>query len=130
MTARAGVYSIANFELLKATHSPSEKRKKNSLLTGSRRLREPLDDHSDLDTENEGEGGNEENEELSDAVTETFVENEDRSAADEFFEGRGRSKEEAEKTQWPVDDDTDDETENEADDDSGGLKDGFFDRWA
>jgi len=56
MTARAGVYSIANYEMLKTIHSPSEKRKKKSLLIGSRRLREPLDDHADFLSRDEGEG--------------------------------------------------------------------------
>jgi hypothetical protein len=49
MTARAGSYSIANFELLKDEFDPAEVRKAETLLTGSRRLREPLDEHPDRD---------------------------------------------------------------------------------
>jgi hypothetical protein len=49
MTARAGSYSIANFELLKDEFDPAESRKAETLLTGSRRLREPLEDHPDRD---------------------------------------------------------------------------------
>ena len=49
MTARAGSYSIANFELLKDEFDPAEARKAETLLTGSRRLREPLTEHPDRD---------------------------------------------------------------------------------
>jgi hypothetical protein len=49
MTARAGSYSIASFELLKVAHDLAEARKAETLLTGSRRLREPLDEHPDGD---------------------------------------------------------------------------------
>jgi hypothetical protein len=49
MTARAGSYSIANFELLKDEFDPAEARKAQTLLTGSRRLREPLEEHPDRD---------------------------------------------------------------------------------
>jgi hypothetical protein len=49
MTARAGSYSIANFELLKDEFDPAESRKAETLLTGSRRLREPLAEHPDRD---------------------------------------------------------------------------------
>lgn len=49
MTARAGSYSIANFELLKDEFDPAESRKAETLLTGSRRLREPLEEHPDRD---------------------------------------------------------------------------------
>jgi hypothetical protein len=49
MTARAGSYSIANFELLKDAYEPAESRKAETLLTGSRRLRSPLDEHPDRD---------------------------------------------------------------------------------
>jgi len=61
MTARSGAYSIANFELLKDEFDPAEARKAETLLTGSRRLREPLDEHPDRDLdvdeadENEGD---------------------------------------------------------------------------
>ena len=49
MTARAGSYSIANFELLKDEFDPAESRKAETLLTGSRRLRSPLEEHPDRD---------------------------------------------------------------------------------
>ena len=49
MTARAGSYSIANFELLKDEFDPAESRKAETLLMGSRRLREPLAEHPDRD---------------------------------------------------------------------------------
>ena len=49
MTARAGSYSIANFELLKDEFDPAEARKAETLLNGSRRLREPLNEHPDRD---------------------------------------------------------------------------------
>lgn len=57
MTARAGTYSIANFELLKDEFEPAESRKAESLLIGSRRLRQPIDEHPDrdLDTEEDEE---------------------------------------------------------------------------
>lgn len=43
MTARAGVYSIANFELLKRDHTDSLRQ--DALDTGSQRLRKPIEEH-------------------------------------------------------------------------------------
>ena len=64
MTARAGSYSIANFELLKDAHDPAEARKAETLLTGSRRLRSPLEEHPDrdLDVDEADENGKSEDE--------------------------------------------------------------------
>ena len=69
MTARAGSYSIANFELLKDAHDPAEARKAETLLTGSRRLREPLEDHPDrdLDVDPDEADGSSDDSEGSDA---------------------------------------------------------------
>jgi hypothetical protein len=53
MTARAGTYSIANFELMKDEFDPAESRKAESLLIGSRRLRQPIDEHPDRDLDAE-----------------------------------------------------------------------------
>jgi hypothetical protein len=49
MVARAGTYSIVNFELLKRAHSPPETWIDDAFGTGSRRLRKPLAEHADLD---------------------------------------------------------------------------------
>lgn len=43
LNARAGAYSIANFELLKQNYPDA--RRKEVLETGARRLRSPLEDH-------------------------------------------------------------------------------------
>ena len=70
MTARAGSYSIANFELLKDEFDPAESRKAETLLTGSRRLREPLDEHPDRDLDvdpDEANGSSDASEESTDA---------------------------------------------------------------
>jgi len=70
MTARAGSYSIANFELLKDEFDPAESRKAETLLTGSRRLREPLDEHPDRDLDidpDEADGSSDASEESTDA---------------------------------------------------------------
>lgn len=70
MTARAGSYSIANFELLKDAHEPAELRKAETLLTGSRRLREPLDEHPDRDLDvdpDEADGSSDDSEGSTDA---------------------------------------------------------------
>ena len=55
INARAGAYSVANFELLKENYPDS--RRQEVLATGSRRLRIPLEDHADLDPEHAGGGG-------------------------------------------------------------------------
>ncbi|WP_049904058.1 hypothetical protein [Halococcus agarilyticus] len=48
MNAKAGAYAAANFELLKRDHTDGVRR--DALETGSRRLRQDLDDtHADLD---------------------------------------------------------------------------------
>ena len=67
MTARAGSYSIANFELLKDEFDPVESRKAETLLTGSRRLREPLADHPDRDLDVDDPDENEIEEDEDDA---------------------------------------------------------------
>ena len=69
MTARAGSYSIANFELLKDAHDPAEARKAETLLAGSRRLREPLEEHPDrdLDVDPDEADGSSDDSEGSDA---------------------------------------------------------------
>ena len=46
LNARAGAYSVANFELLKQNYPDA--RRKEVLRTGSRRLRYPLEEHADL----------------------------------------------------------------------------------
>ena len=61
MTARAGSYSIANFELLKDEFDPAESRKAETLLTGSRRLRDPLEDHPDRDLDVDPDEADDEN---------------------------------------------------------------------
>ncbi len=67
MTARAGAYSIANFELHKDEFDPPEARKAEALLTGSRRLRDPIDEHPDrdLDTDEASDDATEQTEEGS-----------------------------------------------------------------
>lgn len=77
MTARAGSYSIANFELLKDEFDPAESRKAESLLVGSRRLRKPIDEHPDRDL---GDGDGDEGEDNDKELT----------IAEEFFRDRGR----------------------------------------
>ena len=61
MNAKMGVYSIANFELLKSDYKDTTRR--NALSTGARRLREDLDvalDDLDVPTENDGESDGDE----------------------------------------------------------------------
>lgn len=43
LNARAGVYSVANFELLK--HSFPDAQRADALSTGARRLRQPISEH-------------------------------------------------------------------------------------
>ncbi|ADJ16963.1 hypothetical protein [Halalkalicoccus jeotgali] len=49
MNARAGTYSVANFELLKQNYPDA--RRREVLQTGARRLRYPLEEHTDLSSE-------------------------------------------------------------------------------
>lgn len=64
MNARAGAYSVANFELLKSNYPDA--RRKEVLETGARRLRYPLEehvdlsDHGDTDTAQNGESARDE----------------------------------------------------------------------
>ncbi|MCL7417449.1 MAG: hypothetical protein M8354_06380 [Halalkalicoccus sp.] len=64
LNARAGAYSVANFELLKQNYP--DVRRKEVLQTGSRRLRYPLEEHDitddtddqeDTDSDNSGSNG-------------------------------------------------------------------------
>jgi hypothetical protein len=89
MTARAGVYSIANYEMLKTIHTPSEKRKKKSLLIGSRRLREPLDDHADFLNRNEKNGqgeGDDPNSEKDDILDPTELDEYGLHPDEEYYD--------------------------------------------
>ena len=98
MVARSGSYSVANFELLKYQHGPPEGTKTDALRVGSRRLRAPLSDHPDL--------LNGDSTDDVDSLTVEDTENIDSESEDDdtdepgILEGRGRSKEEAEKTRW------------------------------
>lgn len=51
MNARAGAYSVANFELLKENYPDA--RRREVLQTGARRLRYPLEEHADLSDQGE-----------------------------------------------------------------------------
>ena len=81
MTARAGSYSIANFELLKDEFDPAESRKAETLLTGSRRLRSPLEEHPDrdLDVDPDETDDSEENEDAQSLVDELREDRDDRA---------------------------------------------------
>jgi hypothetical protein len=59
MNARAGAYSIANFELLKQNYPDA--RRKEVLETGARRLRYPLEDHDITDDTDDQEDGDQDN---------------------------------------------------------------------
>ena len=112
MIARSGAYSVANFELLKYQHGPPEGIKTNALQVGSRRLRAPMTDHPDLpnrdldsdadtdDTQDDSEPLTVENVEQADDAESEDDDDEELTAAKRFFEGRGRSKEEADETRW------------------------------
>jgi len=110
MVARSGSYSVANFELLKHQHGPPEGTKTDALRVGSRRLRAPLSDHPDLldrdgDSDDDSNAGQDETdpltvEDAANADDDKEDEEEELSASERFFKGRGRSKEEAEKTRW------------------------------
>jgi hypothetical protein len=111
MVARSGSYSVANFELLKHQHGPPEGTKTDALRVGSRRLRAPLSDHPDLldgdgDDDDDGDADQDEADSLTVEDTANADDNkededeEELSASERFFKGRGRSKEEAEKTRW------------------------------
>jgi hypothetical protein len=110
MVARSGSYSIANFESLKHQYGPPEGTKTDALRVGSRRLRAPLSDHPDLldgdgDSDDSGDASQDEADPLTvedaeNADNDDDTEEEDLSASERFFKGRGRSKEEAEKTRW------------------------------
>ncbi|WP_122088925.1 hypothetical protein [Halalkalicoccus subterraneus] len=54
LNARAGAYSIANFELLKQNHP--DPRRQEVLATGARRLRYPLEDHDVTDDSDTTDG--------------------------------------------------------------------------
>lgn len=65
LNARAGAYSVANFELLKQNYPDA--RRKEVLRTGSRRLRYPLEEHADLQaTSDEDENKNDQDEDRED----------------------------------------------------------------
>jgi len=73
MNAKAGAYAAANFELLKRDHTDGVRR--DALETGSRRLRQDLDDaHADLDAIAEN----------ADADRESSVSDDDESLVDEL----------------------------------------------
>ena len=105
MVARSGSYSVANFELLKHQHGPPEGTKTDALRVGSRRLRAPLSDHPDLLDDHDDDADQDEADSLTvedtaNADDDKEDEEEGLSASERFFKGRGRSKEEAEKTRW------------------------------
>lgn len=53
MQARSGVYSIANFELLKDGYA--DPRRQDALRTGRNRLRQPIEDHNAVEDANTGQ---------------------------------------------------------------------------
>ena len=108
MVARSGSYSVANFELLKHQHGPPEGTKTDALRVGSRRLRAPLSDHPDL-LDGDGDSEGDQDESAPPTIEDTATadgddddddEDESSSVTDHILKGRGRSKEEAEKTRW------------------------------
>jgi hypothetical protein len=64
LNARAGAYSVANFELLKQNHPDA--RRKEVLQTGSRRLRYPLEEHDDLQATAESDADRDDQDDDSD----------------------------------------------------------------
>ena len=103
MVARSGSYSVANFELLKHQHGPPEGTKTDALRVGSRRLRAPLSDHPDLLDSEDGSEDDANSLAVKDAENaddDDDDEDEELSASERFFKGRGRSKEEVERTSW------------------------------
>lgn len=68
VNARAGAYSVANFELLKQNYPDA--RRQEVLETGSRRLRYPLEEHTDLHADAADGSTDEHTQETADRPTE------------------------------------------------------------
>lgn len=76
INARAGAYSVANFELLKQDYPDAKRR--DVLETGARRLRYPLEEHADLSDQGETDTAQNEPQEPQSTETEDTDDDSDR----------------------------------------------------